>query len=127
MTATPDQILDPEALAGLRDLPDRPNDDVSVHFVVLFLDEARTLVESMRQAAGAGDAEAVSQAAHALRGAAGFVGATRLVAATGALERAADGHGTAALGTLVTAVAVELAALRPVVLEAIGREDVPAD
>ena len=127
MTTTPDQILDREALAGLRDLPGRPDDDVSLHFVVLFLDEARTLVESMRQAAGVGDAAAVSQAAHALRGAAGFVGATRLVAATGALERAADGHGAEDLRTLVTAVALELAALRPVVLEAIGREDVPAD
>ncbi len=122
MTGQSRPILEPEALAELQVLGGASEANVSVRFVRLFLDEAQSLVCAMRLAVSSGDAASVSHAAHALRGAAGFVGASRLVAAAWNAELAADASGAADLGPLIADLDDELAVLRPVVLAAIGPE-----
>ena len=68
MSVQKDEILDREALVHLRAIAGSPADNVSVRFVHLFLEEAVSMIDTMRRAATAGDCAQVAMTAHALRG-----------------------------------------------------------
>lgn len=115
-----DDLLDLAAFAELRTLSDGRGGDLSERFVTLFLDEAAAMTRTLQAAVSAGAGGEVALTAHALSGAAGFVGARRVVAAARAIERAADAGESAALAGLVARLEAELASLRPALLRALA-------
>jgi HPt (histidine-containing phosphotransfer) domain-containing protein len=74
-----DDVLDPAAIAALRELS-TPEDDVLAHVQELFERDGEVLLGQLREAVSRGDAEEVWKLAHELRSLAGNVGAQRLAA-----------------------------------------------
>ena len=87
-------ILDPAALALLRQLrrPDKP--DPVVELIDLFIQETPKRLREMRNAATQYDAEALAAAAHNLRGCAGSIGAVKMA---GLCEKLEENAGRRAL------------------------------
>ena len=84
----------------------------------LFLSECPSQLDAVRQAVAAGDAKALEQAAHLLKGSVGNFVATEATAAAARLEafgRSGDlSHAAAALRTLETAIERLTPALREI-------------
>lgn len=74
-------------LQQLRDQVARPGEDVLGELVALFERDARLRVNAIRDAVATGAAEARRQAAHALKGAAGNIGAARVAATAAHVEK----------------------------------------
>ena len=95
--------INPKALDTIRRLqqPGAPN--LLQKIITIYLDSSRQLVATLRSALAAGDANAISQAAHALKSSSANVGAMALAEVCRALEAAgrsgnlseAAGHGQA--------------------------------
>ena len=87
-------ILDPAALALLRQLrrPDKP--DPVVELIDLFIQETPKRLREMRNAATQYDADALAAAAHNLRGCAGSIGAVKMA---GLCEKLEENAGRRAL------------------------------
>jgi HPt (histidine-containing phosphotransfer) domain-containing protein len=123
-TLPPSQIALPRPLAefagldtarGLRALGGK-----AVAYVALlrqFAANHRDDPQLLRGALAAGQAEAASQRLHALKGAAGSLGATALHAAALALEQALRGHETASIPEHVASLQTEMQALDAVLAQ----------
>lgn len=74
-------------LRTLRDAVARPGEDVLGELLALFERDAWLRVKAIEEAVAGGNGEARRQAAHALKGAAGNVGAARVAATAGHVEK----------------------------------------
>jgi signal transduction histidine kinase/DNA-binding response OmpR family regulator/HPt (histidine-containing phosphotransfer) domain-containing protein len=83
------EVLDPEILAGLRDISDG-SDEFLGELAQLFLDDSPRRLDAIGDAIRARDGEQLRSAAHALKSSAGNLGAFRLRAAAAALEATGD-------------------------------------
>jgi CheY-like chemotaxis protein len=70
-----DRPLDPEVLAGLRELGD---EELLAELAGMFFDDASSRLGELREAVEAGDAAGVGRVAHTLKGSSGNMGATRM-------------------------------------------------
>jgi CheY-like chemotaxis protein/HPt (histidine-containing phosphotransfer) domain-containing protein len=86
--------LDPAAIGRLREMAGEAPGVVD-GFIREHLESAARLVQEMRAALAAGDAQALERAAHSLKGSTGLFGAGQLASACFALEREAAQHGLA--------------------------------
>jgi signal transduction histidine kinase/CheY-like chemotaxis protein len=91
--------LDPRALEQIRALQQPGAPDLVAKIIALYLENSRSLMEKIRAALAAGDANALREAAHALKSSSGNVGATGLVEIARQLEALGrDGKSDAAAG-----------------------------
>ena len=92
-----DEVLDPAVVADLRRAQDAFGNPAFIRELAgLFLSNTPGKMDRIRQALAAGDAEAVGQAAHALRSSCGMLGAAQLADAFTRMEEAAAGGDLAA-------------------------------
>jgi CheY-like chemotaxis protein/HPt (histidine-containing phosphotransfer) domain-containing protein len=84
---SPEAVLDPAVLHGLRELREPGAPDPLQELVELFLRDARPKLEKMAAAAEKNDPSALAAAAHSLKGSASNLGARRLAALCGRLEK----------------------------------------
>jgi len=106
--------VDLTSLLALRRLqrPDRP--DGVARIVTSFLAESGLRLEALRRAVAAGDARALEDAAHALKGITGTVGANQMHDLAMRLEHIGrDGH-TAGAATMLTELESALESARPI-------------
>lgn len=87
-----EQVLDPRVLEELLDLGDEDDAEFVVELIGLFLRDAPARVQAVIDGAGAGDFEQVEQAAHALKGSAGNLGAMVLHDLAQELQEASRGR-----------------------------------
>ena len=82
-----DGAFDPDRVAMLRDLTRDGQPDVFESMARAFVDDAEPRVSSLREAAASADRETLAKQAHALKGSAANLGATRLADACLELEQ----------------------------------------
>jgi CheY-like chemotaxis protein len=70
-------VLDPDVLAGLRDLDDG-EEGLLAELAGMFLEDADAHLRTLRGAVEAGDANSVREASHTLKGSSGNIGASRI-------------------------------------------------
>ncbi len=80
-------VLDPDSIRELRSA----GDDFLAEMLGLLVETGSAQLAEIAAAVAAGDTATVAAAAHSLKGAASGVGASQLVAACAAIERAAAG------------------------------------
>jgi signal transduction histidine kinase/DNA-binding response OmpR family regulator len=73
-----EEILDRDVLESLRELGGEDDPEMFLELVELFLDDTPPRIAALERALDAGDAEAVEQAAHALKSSCANLGATKL-------------------------------------------------
>jgi HPt (histidine-containing phosphotransfer) domain-containing protein len=95
-------VLDPSRLAELRNTAGEGGDGFVEAVVAVFLEEAPSVLASLRQAATRGDLARVQHDAHSLKGASANIGALELQALAAALEARAGRHDSANLDDEVT-------------------------
>lgn len=78
-----------ERLRALRDQVARPGEDVLGELLALFVNDTRVRIRAIRTALAEDNGEARRQAAHALKGSAGNVGARRVAEVAAFLEKGA--------------------------------------
>jgi HPt (histidine-containing phosphotransfer) domain-containing protein len=107
---SPDEgVLDPTLLEQLRDLgPAEDGGDLFSHLVEQFLEQSRTRLDELRQAAGGGDLQALVRASHTQRGSSAVMGARALASACAALESASERADLRAARDLLPEVEAEL-------------------
>ena len=93
-------LLDRSTLAGLRELGAAEFENL----VRLFLTDGAARVAALREAAGKGDAHAIAELAHSLKGSSGTFGATALADSCAELEAAASAGDLATAPRLVDTV-----------------------
>ena len=76
--ADDDAVLDPSALAGLRELREEGEPDPVVELIDLFLRDTPPRIQDMQTAIARSDARTLKEAAHGLKGSASNLGALRL-------------------------------------------------
>lgn len=103
--------LDEAVLARLRALNEEGEPDLVEEVLGLFLDDAPPRVEELVNAVAAGDAGQAARAAHALKGAAGNIGAGRVQAAAHRIEAAAKGGDLEEAAAALTLLRAEFDAL----------------
>lgn len=89
-------VLDQEALNALRSLQDDDDDDLLGELIDLFLQDAPARMTVIRDAVAREDWQALSAAAHSLKGSCGSLGAVRMAELCGRLERYGRSGGTRA-------------------------------
>jgi two-component system sensor histidine kinase/response regulator len=90
--AAPDDGLDESTLAGLRDLASDSGPELLADLVAMFLRDAATRVQELREAVAAHDRARLRAVSHSLKGSAGNLGARRLAELAAAVEdQSADG------------------------------------
>jgi CheY-like chemotaxis protein/HPt (histidine-containing phosphotransfer) domain-containing protein len=94
-------LLDPAVLGQIRELARDREPQLLRDLHARFARSAPELLRSMRAAAASGDLEALTTAAHTLKGSAGSLGATRLAELCGAIEQDAGRHQPADLERLL--------------------------
>jgi HPt (histidine-containing phosphotransfer) domain-containing protein len=87
-----DDGLDEDVLAGLRDLASDTGPDLLADLVAMFLHDARTRVQELREALAAEDVVALAAASHTIKGSAANLGARRLAGLAAEME-ALSGNG----------------------------------
>ncbi|WP_051402282.1 EAL domain-containing protein [Lutibaculum baratangense] len=109
-------LLSPEMLAQLDEMAAAGRSDFVERVFGLYLEHAPGSREALRAAVGSGDAEAAGKAAHVLKSMSYNIGAARVAALAGAVERAArergEQPGTAERGRLDAALDATLEAIR---------------
>jgi two-component system, sensor histidine kinase and response regulator len=97
VAASTADVLDIEALAGLRELERRNPQDVA-EMVALFLRDSRSRLDVVRAAHHSGDTHAVADMAHSLKGSCGMFGASAMASLCADLEEL---NGQALLGEVL--------------------------
>jgi two-component system sensor histidine kinase/response regulator len=103
MGAAQPEVLDLRRLQELRELAGDDSVDTYLELAEVFLEQLASGVAELRAAVESADADTVARAAHALRGAAGNLGATALASVSAQLEelgRSGEVSGTDALARL---------------------------
>jgi HPt (histidine-containing phosphotransfer) domain-containing protein len=80
-------VLDQTALEALRELHDEGEDDLLIELIDLFLEDAPTRMNGMRDAIGREDWPAVASWAHSLKGSCGSLGAMHMAEHCNRLEQ----------------------------------------
>ena len=113
----PSAAIDPAAIAEIRKLGGAGGDALVARVVGHFLGSADNAAATIRQCLESGDGQAAWRAAHTFKSSTGTLGARRLFACCGEIERLARDEGAAAalplLGRLDTELAAALAELGP--------------
>jgi HPt (histidine-containing phosphotransfer) domain-containing protein len=107
MMAVP--VLDPAVLETLRQLTPPGEADVLSEVLTLFLDDVPGRIARLRAAWQAGDAVAVQRAAHSLKGSAGNIGATQMLAVCTQLDQQGRSGDLSLLPPLVESLDAEFA------------------
>ncbi len=108
-------IVDPAVLAELRQLDE--TGELLVTLIRHFLDETPQLLAAMQTALSQANATALAEAAHALKGSSGNLGAHRLQRLCGELQRLGDAHELAPVVDRLADLEAEFAAARAVLLQ----------
>jgi two-component system, sensor histidine kinase and response regulator len=87
--STEAQTVDPEIIAGLRNLREAGQPDPLGELIDLFLKDSRPRLQKMELAVGQRDNESLAAAAHAIKGSASNLGARRLASLCANLEKCA--------------------------------------
>jgi signal transduction histidine kinase/CheY-like chemotaxis protein/HPt (histidine-containing phosphotransfer) domain-containing protein len=98
-SATPNGSVDYSVLEGLRELQEEGEPDILEELAEIFLEDAKSQLETLREATEKDDAQSVERTAHTLKGSCGNMGAVRMEALCSELENI--GHS----GNLVAAPA----------------------
>ncbi len=120
MTDEAGPVLDASQIADLVAL-DKGKGAVFAQFVDLFVSGGGERIAQLRRHSESGDTVALADAAHALRGAAGNVGAVRLSGLCERIELAAKGQDIGAARDIVALLDAEYAATRAALVAAAGR------
>lgn len=120
MTGDSDLVLDATQVADLLAL-DKGQGTFFARFVNVFLSGAEDRIVKLRDHAESADAAAVAEAAHALRGASGNVGAVRLADLCGRVEVAGKQQDMDAARELIALLETEFALARGALLAAVRR------
>ena len=78
--------VDQRVLDGLREMLLDGEPDLLAELVELFVEDASARLESLREALNVGDADSIAKTAHALKGSAGNLGASRMTRVAAQLE-----------------------------------------
>lgn len=108
-------IVNPMVLAELRQLDE--TGELLVTLIRHFLDETPQLLAAMQSALSQADATALAEAAHALKGSSGNLGAHRLQRLCGELQRLGRAHELASVVDRLADLEAEFAATRAVLLQ----------
>ena len=100
-------ILDPRAIAALRELNPGDNDEFLREIAGIFLDDTPHRIAELDQSLAAADAPKFTRAAHSIKGSSSNLGATDLQAVCEDLERRARTDGLATVSDLIAHVKVE--------------------
>jgi CheY-like chemotaxis protein/HPt (histidine-containing phosphotransfer) domain-containing protein len=85
-SATPSGSVDYSVLEGLRELQEEGEPDILEELVAMFLKDAPSQLETLKEATEKGDAQSVERIAHTLKGSCGNMGAVRMEALCSELE-----------------------------------------
>lgn len=118
--ADPSPVLDPAQVADLINL-DQGSGALFGQFVDLFVGSAPDRMERLGRHAASAEGAPLAEAAHALRGAAGNVGATRLASLCERIESAAKAGDLAAAQEALAALPAVYEETRRALLHAAGR------
>ena len=122
--ADPEQTLDREALAAMRDMDPETGAAFIASLVDMFLSETGAQLEQLREAVARADGEAMRTLGHRLRGSANTIGALRLAALSGQLEDHAKRNRSAAVGRVLLAEIVkEFAQVQNALATELGRPE----
>ncbi|MFN8612225.1 MAG: Hpt domain-containing protein [Vulcanimicrobiota bacterium] len=88
-------LLDEASLANLRQMAEFGGSEAIVGLLTMFAEDLPKMITEVEQSAAAGDGEALSKAAHTLKGSASNFGAMALAAPSGQLEKLGKLEGSA--------------------------------
>jgi HPt (histidine-containing phosphotransfer) domain-containing protein len=108
------ELVDISSLQALRQLQRPGAPDGVARIVTSFLEETDGRLEALRRAAEASDAQGLEQAAHALRGISGTVGANEMHDLAMRLEQIGRAGHTAGAADLLTELESALGRARPI-------------
>ena len=106
-SAEPEQTLERQALAAMREMDPATGAAFVASLVDMFVSETGAQLEQLREAVGRGDGEAMRTLGHRLRGSANTIGAQRLAVLSGQLEDHAKRNRGAAVGRVLLAEIVK--------------------
>ncbi|QIN77575.1 response regulator [Rubrobacter marinus] len=111
--------LDPDVLAGLRELGGTGDGepDILAELVELFVEDAEPRLAALREAVAAGDAEGIERAAHTLKGSAGNMGARRMSEIASRLQDVGTSGDLSKAGALLEDLEFEYARVKPALQE----------
>jgi signal transduction histidine kinase/PleD family two-component response regulator/HPt (histidine-containing phosphotransfer) domain-containing protein len=104
------RALDPEVLAGLRDLGD---EELLAELAGMFFDDASSRLGELREAVEAGDTAGVGRVAHTLKGSSGNMGATRMSEICAEIEESGASGDLARAPGLLEGLEEEFGRVRP--------------
>ncbi|CAN5813176.1 hypothetical protein BH23ACT11_BH23ACT11_01700 [soil metagenome] len=106
-------VLDAAVLATLEDLEDDGEQSLVAELAGMFLEDAASNIERLRESVDKGDAPEVRDIAHMLKGSAGNIGASTLREVSAKLEDAGDSGDLSAAPQLLQELQAELEHARP--------------
>ncbi len=109
----PEDPLDPDVVAGLRDLQQSGEPDILAELVELFVSDAAPRLAALREAVENGNAEGIERTAHTLKGSAGNMGARRMSDIASELQDAGVSGDLSAAGALLERLEGEYKRVRP--------------
>lgn len=112
-SANPPTVLDPAALAGLRELDPHGLNRLLERVVRAFQSSLDRMVPQLVEAQARGDAAGVRHVAHTLKSSSASIGALRLSTLCAQLEAAVRAGSTDGLDAQVEALRAEVEAVRP--------------
>jgi HPt (histidine-containing phosphotransfer) domain-containing protein len=118
---TPPPALDPAVIESLRQLTPPGEPDVLTEVLQLFIDDVPARIGRLRQAWQAGNAGEVQRAAHSLKGSAGNIGATGLLAVCRALDERGKSGDLTQMDALLASLDTEYARVAAAIAELMNR------
>ena len=106
-------VLDPAVLKDLEDLEEDGEDSLVAELAGMFLEDADSCVDTLRKAVEEDDANSVREAAHALRGSSGSIGAYRVWETCTRLQEVAESRELNRAPELLERLEKELERARP--------------
>ncbi len=113
--------LDPAVIVSLRELTPPGEPDVLKEVLQLFLDDVPGRIGRLRQAWQAGNAAEVQRAAHSLKGSAGNIGATDLLAVCRTLDDRGKSGDLTHMDGLMASLDTEYARVEAAIAELMNR------
>jgi HPt (histidine-containing phosphotransfer) domain-containing protein len=107
MTTPATAAIDEGVLEGYRFLQEEGRPDVVTEFIDIFLADLPGRLDAIRSAVATRDPHAIRSAGHALKGAAGSIGAVRVAALAAELESVGRAGQTSGTDELAESIAVE--------------------
>jgi histidine phosphotransfer protein HptB len=102
-------IIDPEAIASLRDLNPGDNGEFLREIVAIYIEDTPKRVDDMKRSLAAGDVSSFTRAAHTIKGSSSNVGAQVVRGLAERLERISRTEGLGAVSPLIAECDAEFA------------------